>query len=180
VALHRGLTERGYLALRFNFPFAEQGKRTPDKDAVLDRVFWEAVQLLGRDSTAAPAHLILAGKGLGCRVAARVALARLRVEGLCFLAYPLHPNEKPERVEADQLFRLISPILFIQGSRDKYCDLDVLRRTLARVGAPTTLHVVAEADHHLKVPRKSGRTAEEVNAELLVTIENWIHKILET
>jgi predicted alpha/beta-hydrolase family hydrolase len=180
VGLHRGLTERGYLALRFNFPFAELGKRSPDKDPVLDRVFWEAVQLLGRDPTAAPAHLVLAGKGLGARVAARVALSRLRVEGVCFLAYPLHPAGKPERVEPDQLFRLISPILFCQGNRDKYCDLDVLRRTLARVGAPTTLHVVAEADHHLKVPKKSGRSAEDVESELLVTIENWIHKILET
>ncbi len=178
--LQRSLTEHGFLSLRFNFPFAQAGKRRPDKDAVLERAFAEAVSLLGRDPTAAPAHLFLGGKGLGGKVAAQMATARLRVEGLFFLGHPLHPADKPEKVEADHLYRIISPMLFCCGTRDRYCDLETLRRTLARVGAPTSLHVVAEADHQFKVLKKSGRSQEEVVAEVLATMEAWVAKVLGT
>jgi len=177
--LHQGLTECGFLSLRFNFPFAEAGKRRPDDDMVLDRVFLEAVQLLGRDPTAAPAHLFLVGKGIGGKAAARVAQSRLRVEGLAFLGFPLHAADKPETTEAEQLYRIIAPTLFFQGSRDRYCDLDTLRRALVRMGAPKALHVVAEADHQFKVLKKSGRTPEEIQAELLSTLQSWIGRVLE-
>ncbi len=176
--LHRGLTERGYLSLRFNFPFAESGKRRPDKDAVLERAFAEAVHLLGRDPTAAPAHLFLGGKGLGARTAARLAMTRMRLEGLFFLAHPLHKADKVDEVDADHLYRIIAPMLFLQGSRDRYCDLDVLRRTLLRVGAPTQLQVIEEADHAFKVLKKSGRTHEELLAQVLSALDGWMHKVL--
>lgn len=178
VDLHRGLTERGYLSLRFNFPFAEAGKRRADKDPVLERAFLEAVQFLGRDPTAAPAHLILGGKGIGGRVAARTAMSRLRVEGLFFMGFPLHAADKPETADTELLYRVISPMLFLQGTRDRYCDLDTLRQTLVRVGAPKTLHVLEEADHAFKVLKKSGRTPEEVNEEALAALDRWIGGVL--
>jgi predicted alpha/beta-hydrolase family hydrolase len=178
-AVHRGLTEKGFLSLRFNFPFAEQKKKRPDKDAVLDRVLLDAVQLLGRDATSAPAHLFLGGSGIGGKSAARVAMARLRVEGLFFMGYPLHAADKPAQLDAELLYRIISPSLFLQGDRDRYCDLDVLRQTLTRVGAPKTLQVVAEADSQFKVLKKSGRTPEEIHAEMLAGMEQWINRVLE-
>ncbi len=177
-ALHHGMTERGYLTLRFNFPFAETGRRRPDKQPVLERAFLEAVQFLGRDPTAAPAHIFLGGKGIGGRVAARTAMSRLRVEGLFFMGFPLHGADKPETQDAELLYRVISPMLFLQGTRDRYCDLDTLRQTLVRVGAPKTLHVAEEADHAFKVLKKSGRTPEEVNEELLGALERWIDGVL--
>lgn len=178
VGLQRGLTERGYLSLRFNFPFAQAGKRRPDKDPVLERAFLDAVQLLGRDPTAAPAHLFLGGKGIGGSVAARAAMARLRVEGLFFMGFPLHRADKPDTLDPELLYRVISPMLFLQGTRDRYCDLDTLRQTLIRVGAPKTLHVVEEADHAFKVLKKSGRTEDDVIAELLGALERWIGSVL--
>ena len=176
--IHRELTERRYLSLRFNFPFGEAGKRRPDSMTVLRRTFRAAVSILGRDPTAAPAHLFVGGKGLGARVAAEVAASRVRVDGLFFMGYPLHPQGKPERAQADELYRVVSPMLFLQGARDRRCDLDLLRRTLARVGAPTTLHVAEEADHHFKVLKKSNRTDEEVREELIGTVDAWIEKVL--
>jgi hypothetical protein len=56
-AVHRELTEKRYLTLRFNFPFAEAGKRRPDDMPALRRTMRAAVNALGRDPTAAPAHL---------------------------------------------------------------------------------------------------------------------------
>ena len=178
--LHRHLTEHKYLTLRFNFPFAEAGKRSSaDSMEVLERTYLSAISLLGRDPTSAPAHLFIGGKGLGARVAARVGASRIRVDGYFFLAYPLHTQDKPEQVQAQNLYRIIAPMLFVQGTRDRQCDLDVLRNTLARVGAPTSLHVAEDADKNFKVPRKSSRTDELVHEELLETVTTWLEKILD-
>jgi hypothetical protein len=70
-------------------------------------------------------------------------------------------------------------MLFLQGERDRQCDIDVLRRTLTRVGAPTTLQVLEEADQHFRVLKKSRRTDEEVHEELLACIYAWIQKIAD-
>jgi len=176
--LHRELTERRYLTLRFNFPFAEAKKKRPDSMSVLRRTMRAAIGALGRDPTAAPAHLFLGGKGLGGQVAADLASSRVRVDGLFLMAYPLHPHGKPEKCQPERLFRIVSPVLFMQGSRDRTCDLDLLRSTLTRVGAPTTLHVAQEADRHFKVLKKSPRSDDEVRAELLRAMDDWIQKIL--
>ncbi len=177
-AVHRELTERRYLTLRFNFPFAELGKRRPDPMPVLRRTLRAAVSALGRDPTAAPAHLFLGGKGLGAQVAADLASSRVRVDGLFLMAYPLHPAKKPEELQPEQLFRIVSPALFLQGDRDPTCDLDALRQTLVRVGAPTRLEVIEGADRHFKVLKKSGRTPEQVVEELTGALDDWIQKIL--
>ena len=176
--LHRELTEHRYLTLRFNFPFAEASKRRPDAMSVLRRTMRAAIGALARDPTAAPAHLFLGGKGLGGQVAADLASSRVRVDGLFLMAYPLHPQGKPEKLQPEQLFRIVSPVLFLQGSRDRTCDIDLLRRTLTRVGAPSTLHVAQEADRHFKVLKKSPRTDEEVREELMQATDDWIQKIL--
>jgi len=177
--LHRELTERHYLTLRFNHPFAEAKKRRPDPPRVLRRTLRSAVAVLASDPTAAPAHLFLGGKGLGGHIAADLAGSRVRVDGIFFLGYPLHSLGKPETVQAEQLYRLISPMIFVQGTRDRTCDIDVLRQTLTRVGAPTTLQICQEADQHFKVLKKSGRTEGEVRAEVRDGLDGWIAKVLE-
>jgi len=178
VHLHEQLTERRCLTLRFNFPFAEAGKTRADPVHVLRRAYRAAVAALGRDPSAAPAHLFIGGIGIGARAAADVAAARLRVDGLLFLGFPLHPPNRPEQAQADELYRAVSPMLFVQGTRDRSCDLEALQRVLTRVGAPTALHVCREADHQLRVLKKSGRSEEEIRAEVLGVVEAWIQKVV--
>jgi predicted alpha/beta-hydrolase family hydrolase len=178
VELHRSLTERKFLTLRFNFPFAEAKRKNPDPLPALERCYRSAVAFLGRDPTAAPAHVFLGGKNLGALVAAQLATSRIRFDGLFLLGFPLHVQDRPDRTRAESLFRIIAPMLFVQGSKDRLCDLDNLRRTLTRVGAPTTLHVVEDGDHSFRVSKKSGRTPEDVQQELLNALESWIRKVL--
>ena len=178
VHLHEQLTERRCLTLRFNFPFAEAGKTRVDPVHVLRRAYRAAVAALGRDPSAAPAHLFIGGIGIGARAAADVAAARLRVDGLLFLGFPLHPPNRPEQAQADELYRAVSPMLFVQGTRDRSCDLEALQRVLTRVGAPTALHVCREADHQLRVLKKSGRSEEEIRAEVLGVVDAWIQKVV--
>ncbi len=114
---------------------------------MLERAFRAAVGVLARDPSAAPAHLFVGGVGLGAQVAVQAAATRLRVDGVFALGYPLHTRDAPTKnVRAEALYRLVAPILFVQGTRDRTCDLDALHKTLTRVGVPKTLHVIPEAD----------------------------------
>jgi hypothetical protein len=181
VALQQALTERKYLTLRFNFPFAEAGKKRPDPFPVLERTLRHAIATLGRDPSAAPAHLFIGGRGLGGRVAAQLATSQVRVvDGLILLGFPLHPPGKPTELRVDRLFRIVSPMLFVQGTRDRQCEIPVLRKTLLRVGAPTSLHVIEDADQSFKVPRKTGRTEAAVQREIFATLDAWISRVLGT
>ena len=177
--LHQRLTEQKYLCLRFNFPFDEAGKRSgTDSVDVMDRTFRAALSVFGRDATQAPAHLILAGKGTGAAAAAKLATARLRISGLFFLGYPLHPQDRKEKVQAESLFRITSPMLFVQGTRDRRCDVDTLRGTLRGVGASTKLHVCEEADQNFRVPKRSLRNEEEIRNEVFGVVNDWLAKVI--
>jgi predicted alpha/beta-hydrolase family hydrolase len=176
-ALSSALAERGYLTLRFNFPFAEAGKRaTTDSPATLERAFKAALGVLGRDPTALPARLIVGGVGLGGRVAASLLADRLHADGLFLLGFPLHAQDKPEKVDADVLYRTTSPTLFIQGTRDRRCHGEALRQALRRVGAPIELYDVEDADSTFHVPKKSGRTESQVFSEIFAVLSAWISR----
>jgi len=176
--LQRELTAKKILTLSFPMPYMQAGKRTPDDMRFMKRTYQAAVALLAQDPSAAPAHVFIGGKNVGALVAAHAATTRMRVEGLFLLGFPLHKQDDPSDPRSEQLFRAITPMLFVQGQRDRHCDLPTLRRTLGRVGAPVQLHVVDEADHQLRVPKKSGRTLEQVNAEVLAALEGWMKKTL--
>ena len=177
--LARGLAERSYLTLRFNFPFAEAGRRSSaDTPLHLERCFKAALNALGRDPTALPARLVIGGVGIGGRVAAELLADRLRADGLFLLGFPLHPQHKPEETDPEVLYRATSPMLFVQGTRDRRCDGAALRSTLRRVGAPIELHDVVDADSNFHAPKKSGRTDPEIQAEVFAVVAGWIARRL--
>jgi predicted alpha/beta-hydrolase family hydrolase len=174
-----GLTQRSYLTLRFNFPFAQAGKRsTADSETVLERGYRAALNALGRDPSALPARILVGGVGLGGRVAAGLVADRLHADGLFLLGFPLHPQDKPDKSDPEVLFRNTTPTLFMQGTRDRRCDGTALRSALRRVGAPIELYDVADADAGFSVPRKSERTTEEVHTEVFGVLAHWIARRL--
>ncbi len=177
-ALHLRLVQRGYLTLRFNFPFAEQKKKRPDPSPLLERTFRAATTSLVRDPQIAPARLFFGGMGLGARVATQVVASGQTADGIVCLGFPLHPSGKPNQQKADALFRIICPVLFVQGSRDPYCRIDRLETLLRRIGAPTSLHVVEDADHSFGLIKRTARTPEEVLEESLTTLDGFVHKAL--
>ena len=180
--LHRRLAAHQFLTVRFNFPFAEAGRRTADDSPdALENAYAAAISILGRDPAAAPAHLFLGGKGIGGRVAADIATTRLQVDGVFFMGYPLHLVDRPELAQRDQLYRIISPMLFIQGTRDRRCDLTALGRCLARVGAPPTLRTIEGADHGLRCrPSPAGKEDDESWTGIPEIIAGWMDGILQS
>ncbi len=176
VTLQEALVAKGFLTIRFNFPYAEERRKRPDPMSLLERTYRLAVEALRRDPQEAPAQLVAAGFGLGAKVASQAIASGLKADGLICVGYPLHPAGKPSKQKADALFRIICPILFVQGSRDTRCRLDRLELLRRRIGAPTEVAVVEDADHHLNLIKRSSRTREDVTAELLRATELFLHK----
>lgn len=171
VALARGLAERGLRVVRFDFAYRAAGRSIPEPMPKLVRA-WEAVAAFARDLGSGA--LVVGGKSMGGRAASMAAAAGLRCDGLVFLGYPLHPAGKKDKLRDAHLPDIAPPMLFVQGTRDSLCDLDLLRPVLARVGRRARLHVVEGGDHSLDVPKRSGRTRAEVQGEVAEAIARWV------
>jgi predicted alpha/beta-hydrolase family hydrolase len=91
---------------------------------------------------------------------------------LVFLGFPLHPPGQPGTHRADHLDRVDLPMLFLQGTRDGFSRLDLLNQVCGRLRS-ATLHLVEGGDHSFGVPKRAGRTNEEVMKELGDTIAQW-------
>jgi predicted alpha/beta-hydrolase family hydrolase len=173
-AVHRGLAERGFLTLKFNFPYVETGRRAPDPQRRLEECFRRAYSFFLDHPKYSPQRLFVGGKSMGGRIASHLVAGGLPTAGLILLGYPLHPLGKPDRLRAEHLRRVPRPMLFVSGGRDRLCKVSLLRDALRPVPAPTSLHVIPEADHSFHVPRALGRTDEEIRREITDIVATWI------
>jgi len=171
-----GLAERGVATLRFQFPYMEQGSKRPDVPKVAQGAVRAAVQEAAKRLPDLP--LFAGGKSFGGRMTSQAQAAEPlpNVRGLVFVGFPLHPAGKPSSERAQHLAGVQVPMLFLQGTRDTLADLDLIRDTTAKLEGRATLHVVDGADHSFHVLARSGRTDEQVRAELLDTMAGWMKK----
>jgi uncharacterized protein len=167
------LAERGVATLRFQFPYMEAGRKRPDPPAVLEATVRAAAIRARELSPGLPT--IAGGKSLGGRMTSSAAAQQPlpSIAGLVFLGFPLHPPGRPGTSRADHLARVDIPLLFLQGSRDDFARLDLITDVCEELGVNATLQVVDEADHSFAVPRRSGRTREEVIGGLAQAITFW-------
>jgi len=172
---HERLAAEGILTVKFNFPYKEQGRKAPDRMPVLLAAWREIVRSVMTHPELAPQHLFLGGKSMGGRAASMLVAEGQSCRGLIFLGYPLHPPGKPDKPRSEHLFRIPCPMLFIQGTRDRLCGLKQLGPILDRLAAPVTLHVVEDGDHSFKVPKRTGRSEEEIREEIAGVMIRWIH-----
>ena len=173
-ALAEGLAQRGVATLRYQFPYMEKGAKRPDPPAVAHAAVRAAVAEAGRRVPGLP--LFAGGKSFGGRMTSQAqAHAPLpAVRGLVFFAFPLHPAGQPSNERAQHLADVTTPMLFLQGTRDALAELDLLRPTVAALGARATLALVEEADHTFHVPAKTGRKDAEVLAGILDVTTAWM------
>ena len=169
-----GLAERGIATLRYQFPYMEKGSKRPDPPQIAHAAVRAAVAEAARVAPDLP--LFAGGRSFGGRMTsqAQAEAALPDVRGLAFIGFPLHPAGKPGIERAEHLQRVQVPMLFVSGTGDALAELDLLEPVVAALGARATLHLIADADHSLKVPAKSGRTPAEAEAEALDAIAAWM------
>ncbi|MDM0025363.1 alpha/beta hydrolase family protein [Variovorax saccharolyticus] len=173
-AVADGLAERGIATLRYQFPYMERGSKRTDSPAVAHAAVRAAVAHAADLFPALP--LFAGGKSFGARMSSQAqALVPLpRVEGLVFLGFPLHPAGAPSSDRARHLFEVRTPMLFVQGTRDKLAEFDRIEKLAAELGPLATLLRIDEADHSFHVLVRSGRNDAEVMQQMLDGAAAWM------
>jgi uncharacterized protein len=168
------LADRRIATLRYEFPYMQKGSRRPDPPAALQATVRAAVQAAAAQAPDLP--LFAGGKSMGGRMTSLAAAAEPLpgVRGLVFFGFPLHAAGSPSSARGSHLAGVTVPMLFLQGTRDKLADLDLLRPLL---GSRATLEIVAGADHSFHVAGSSGRGDAEVLADLATTVAGWLEPL---
>jgi uncharacterized protein len=160
----------------FDYPYMEERRKRPDSLPVLVAAHREAL-IRARKTHDGPAVLI--GKSMGGRVGCHLALEE-KVGAVICLGYPLCGGGNPEKMRAEVLLKLATPVLFVQGTRDSLCPLDLLAGVREQMKAPNQLYVVEGGDHSLMVTKgqlKAAReTQDEVEERILKTIHEFVAK----
>ena len=191
--LAAALAAEGISTLRYNFAYMEAGRKRPDYIRKLLAVVRSALGA-GREC-AAGLPLLAGGKSMGGRMTSTLVAEGVSagesaapgqlagaapdaLRGLVFFGFPLHAPGRRESVRGDHLADVPCPMLFHQGTRDRLADLDLLRPLLERIGPRATLHVVEGGDHSLGMLKRSGRTQDEVLAEVARITRRWADGVL--
>lgn len=147
VGFAEGLAEAGVGCLRFNFPYIQRRRSSPDRPEVLIRT-WRAAFDFGSQFGG---PIWAGGKSMGGRIASMAAAEGMPAAGLVFLGYPLHPPGRPERIRDAHLYEIRVPMLFIQGTRDNFARMDLLEPVLGKLGRKATLHTLDGGDHSFRL-----------------------------
>jgi uncharacterized protein len=177
VTVADALEAAGVASLRFDYPYRVQGRRAPDRPAVLDAATRAAVDELTKRSGLAPERLVLGGRSMGGRVCSMVvgdADDPVPALGLMMLGYPLQPAGKPERRRDEHFPRLQCPVLFVSGTRDALAPKADLTRSARKIKGDVTFHWLETADHGFRPLKSSGRSPADVLAEVAETCVTWM------
>jgi predicted alpha/beta-hydrolase family hydrolase len=172
----RGLAERGVATLRYQFPYMERGSKRPDAPPLAHAT----VRAAAVEASRLNVPLFAGGKSFGGRMTSQAqALSPMPgVRGLVFLGFPLHPPGKPSDERAKHLFEVQIPMLFLQGTRDEFADLDLLEPLCKKLNPRATLKLVQDANHSFHVPARTGRKDAEVREELLDVMVEWMGRVV--
>jgi len=173
-ALAAGLAERRIATLRYQFLYMERGSRRPDPPKLAQATVRAALVLTRRLVPRIP--LFAGGKSFGGRMTsqAQAESPLPGVRGLVFLGFPLHPPGRPSDERGRHLFDVQVPMLFLQGTRDDFASLELLRPLVKGLGPRATLELFDDADHSFHVPARSARNDAGVMSELLEKSARWM------
>ena len=176
-AIASGLAKRGIATLRYQFPYMEQRSKRPDAPKVAHAAVRAAVTEAAR--LVPQLALFAGGKSFGGRMTsqAQAASPLPGVRGLVFLGFPLHPPGQPSDERAKHLFDVQIPMLFLQGTRDDFANLQFLEPLCQQLGARATLKLFQDADHSFHVPARTGRKDPDVRDDLLDVFADWVRKV---
>src|SRR4051794_35647463 len=121
------LAARDIATLRYQFSYMEEKRKKGDRPQIAPATVRAAVPEARRRLPLLP--LIAGGKSFGGRMTSQAqAVAPMDgVRGLAFLGFPLHPPGRPSQERAAHLSDVTVPMLFLQGTRDEFAELEQLQ-----------------------------------------------------
>lgn len=170
----RAVADARVATLRFNFPYIEKGRRSPDPEPVL-RATWLAAFEAGKArSDGRP--VLAGGKSLGGRIASMAVADGMPAAGLVFLGYPLHAPGKPERVRDEHLYWIEAPMLFLHGTADPFARAELLKKVLRKLGERAEYVAIEGGDHSFNVKGRK-KDPREVGAELAELAAPFVRRV---
>ena len=170
----RRLSEIGEVET-LDYDYMRAGRKRPDSLPQLIAAHRAALQT-AREKYQADSTLLV-GKSMGGRIGCHVSLEE-KVAGLVCLGYPLCAMGDRTKLRDEVLRALTTPILFVQGTRDALCPLDLLESVQAGMKARNLLHVVEGGDHSLRVPKRqlqaTGETQEDVDQRAFKVVAAFV------
>jgi uncharacterized protein len=171
---HTELAKRGFLTVKFNFPYMEARKRIPDRREVLEDSFRRVTEQV-RTSAHKPTSIFLGGKSMGGRIASQAVAAGLESDGLFFLGYPLHPPGMPQKLRDSHLYLVRVPMLFVSGTKDQFAGKDLLEGVVRKLGSRARIHWIEGANHSLD-PGKGKSALGETYLLTVTLLSDWFRE----
>ena len=169
---HKGLAEKGYLTVKFNFPYMEARRKIPDKREVLEASYRQVIEEV-KASRYQPERIFVGGKSMGGRIASQVVASGVNVDGLFFLGYPLHRPGQPEILRDEHLYRIEKPMLFLSGTKDQFAKRELLDGVVSKLGDRAEIHWIEGGDHSFNT-RQGKDALVKTYDEALETLDNWL------
>ena len=169
---HKGLAEKGYLTVKFNFPYMEARRKIPDKREILETSYRQVIDEV-KASKHHPGRIFVGGKSMGGRIASQVVASGLDVEGLFFLGYPLHRPGQPEMLRDEHLYRIKRPMLFLSGTKDQFAKKELLDEVVTKLGDRAEIHWIEGGDHSFNTHQGKESLANTYN-EAIETLDTWL------
>jgi predicted alpha/beta-hydrolase family hydrolase len=167
-------------SLRFNYPYRDAGRKSPDRAAVLDAATREAAAELARRTKLPPERLVLGGRSMGGRYCSLIVgddEDPVPALGLLLLGYPLHAAGKADQPRVEHFPRLLVPCLFVSGTRDSLASQVALTDAVKAIKGPVSMHWLESADHGYRPKKSSGRSVEDVAAEAAQVAVDWVKSL---
>jgi predicted alpha/beta-hydrolase family hydrolase len=157
---------------RFDYPYMAAGRRRPDRMPTLIDAHRDALDDWGGEPPT-----VLIGKSMGSRMGCHLSLEE-EVAAIVCLGYPLASMGNRDKLRDEVLVAMHTPILFVQGTRDRLCPLDLLAEVRERMTATNALHIVETGDHSLRITKthtkKTGVTQSDADTEALEAIRAFL------
>jgi len=169
---HKGLAEKGYLTVKFNFPYMEARRKIPDKREILEASYRQVIEEV-KASRYRPRRIFVGGKSMGGRIASQVVASGVDVEGLFFLGYPLHRPGQPEMLRDEHLYQIKRPMLFLSGTKDQFAKRELLAGVVSKLGGKAEIHWIEGGDHSFNTHQGKDDLVKSYN-EAMETLDIWL------
>jgi predicted alpha/beta-hydrolase family hydrolase len=172
VTLAEAFASAGFTVLRCDLPYRQTRPYGPPGpgDANRDREgLKHAVSAMRRQVSG---RIFLGGHSYGGRQATMLcAEIPDTADGLLLFSYPLHPPRKPAQLRTQHLPKLLTPALFVHGTRDPFGSIEEMESALQLIPAKTKLLPVDGEGHDLGFKGKSRR--DGLADEVLKAFQNF-------
>jgi uncharacterized protein len=145
-----------------DYPYMIQKRKRPDRLTVLIATHAAALAKIRKSHRGS---IVLIGKSMGSRIGCHLALQE-KVQAIVCLGYPLCGAGDRSKLRDEVLIKLTTPILFVQGTRDLLCPLDLLDTVRFRMTTVNKLEVVQDGDHSLLVAKRTLKACKVTQADV--------------